>query len=295
MNNHLDIKPEEVFKDLNSLLSKSITITVDLSRREKSFYLHDYIKVLFTKTRRIEPAFRDLFEEHVKDQLNHAHKRYRDHFNRDEFQDIIYNWITKAIEEFEKGNAIKLRVKPVNPEEEVRTFRISNVDELRSTQSYVTNEEYEHLKHLIDQREKMMHFLKDWEYESPLNDVLFHFKLYPSSVILLLLGLMKAGRLRLSNNLKGDIDIESFKRFIVNKVRILPKDPATTTEKLGWNDLITPSDSNINRAIKGYKFDLMETVEDLLDVKYLENNRLNNHMRTFLIEAQKKLQERDQG
>lgn len=256
-------------------------------------YLHEYISIRFGNTQRTEPAFHDLFEEHVKDQLNLAHKRYRDHFNSDEFQEIIYNWITAIIEEFEKGNTIKIRIKPVNHEEEVRTFTISNVDELRSTQSYVTNEEYEHLKHLIDQREKMMYFLKDWEYEMNLNEVLFHFKLYSSSVILLLLGLMKADRLRLSNNLKGDVDIESFKRFIVNKVRTLPIEPSTKPEKVRWNDLITPTDKKINKVIKGYKFESMETVDDLLNVSYLKNNQLNMHVRDFLIKAEKALQARE--
>lgn len=294
MNSSLNFHPEEIFKDLSSLLSKSITITIDLRKRNNnSPYLHDYINIRFNNTRRSEPAFKDLFEEHVKDQLNLAHKRYRDHFNSDDFQDTIYNWITEAVEEYEKDNSIKLHIKPLNQEEGDKTFRISNVEELCSIQSYVTDEEYEHLKHLIEQREKMMYFLKDWEYEMNLNDVLFHFKLYSSSVILLLLGLMKADRLRLSNNLKGDIDIESFKRFIVNKVRTLPIEPSTKPEKLEWNDLLTPTDDKINKVIKGYKFDSMETVEDLLNVSYLKNNKLNKHIRDFLIQAQKDLQNRE--
>lgn len=294
MNNHLNIHPKEIFKDLNSLLSKSITITIDLSKRNSnSLYLHDYIKIRFNNTRRVDPAFHDLFEEHVKDQLNHAHKRYRDHFNSEEFQDIIYTWITEAVEEYEEGNSIKLHIKPLNREEKDQIFIISRVEELRLIQSYVTGEEYEHLKHLIGQREKMMHFLKDWEYEMNLNEVLFHFKLYSSSVILLLLGLMKADRLRLSNNLKGAIDIESFKRFVVNKIRTLPPDPTDKPGKLGWNDLIAPTDRKINSVIKGYEFDTIETVEDLLNVSYLENNKINKHVQTFLIEAQKELQNRD--
>ena len=290
----IKVNPEDVFQDLNSILSKSIIITIDLRKRNSnSTYLHDYIKICFNNTRRTEPAYRDLFEEHVEDQLNHAHKRYRDHFNSDEFQDIIYTWITEAVEKYEKGNTIKICIKPINRGERVKTFTISNIEELSSIQSYVTDEEYGHLKHLIDQREKMMHFLKDWEYEMNLNEVLFHFKLYSSSVILLLLGLMKADRLRLSNNLKGEINIESFKRFIVNKVRTLPIEPPTKPERLGWNDLITPTDKKINKVISGYKFDSMETVEDLLNVSYLKNNRLNNHIRDFLIEAQKALQARE--
>jgi len=92
MNNNLDVKPEIIFKDLSSVLSKSITINVDLKKRNTSLYLHEYISIYFGNTQRTEPAFHDLFEEHVKDQLNHAHKRYRDHFNSDEFQEIIYNW-----------------------------------------------------------------------------------------------------------------------------------------------------------------------------------------------------------
>jgi hypothetical protein len=293
MNNHLNIHPKGIFKDLNSLLSKSINITIDLRKRNgNSPYLHDYINIRFNNTRRSEPAFKDLFEEHVKDQLNLAHKRYRDHFNSDDFQDTIYNWITEAVEEYEKDNSIKLHIKPLNQEEGDKTFRISNVEELHPIQSYIT-EEYEHIKHLIEQREKMMYFLKDWEYEMNLNDVLFHFRLYSSSVILLLLGLMKADRLRLSNDLKGDIDLESFKRFIVNKVRTLPIEPSIKPEKLGWNDLITPTDKKINSVIKGYKFESMETVEDLLNVSYLKNNTLNNRIRDFLIEAQKELQNRE--
>lgn len=295
MNNNLDVKPEIIFKNLNSVLSKSITINVDLKKRNMSLYLHEYISIRFGNTQRTEPAFHDLFEEHVKDQLNLAHKRYRDHFNSYEFQEIIYNWITAVIEEFEKGNTIKLRVNPVNLEEEVKTFTISHVDELRSTQSYVTNEEYEHLKHLIDQREKMMHFLKDWEYETPLNDVLFHFKLYSSSVILLLLGLMKAGRLRLSNNLKGDIDIKSFKRFMVNKVKTLPPTPSIKPDNFDWHDLITPTDKLINERIEGYKFDSNKTADDLVEVNYLERNLLNKEIRDFLLHSQKKLQDRERG
>ena len=293
MNNPINVDPRDIFKDLNSLLSKSITIVVDLEKRNKTLYLHEYITIRFNNTRRTEPAFKDLFEEHVKDQLNLAHKRYRDHFNSDDFQDTIYNWITEALEEYEKGNSIKLHIKPLNREEGDKTFRISNVEELGSIQSYVTDEEYEHLKHLIDQREKMMYFLKDWEYEMNLNEVLFHFKLYSSSVILLLLGLMKADRLRLSNNLKGDVDIESFKRFIVNKVRTLPIELSTKPEKVKWNDLITPTDKKINNVIKGYKFESMETVEDLLNVSYLKNNQLNEHVRDFLIKAEKALQARE--
>ena len=290
----MKIDPKELFKDLNSIFSKSITFTIDLRKKNNnSPYLHDYIKITFKNTRRTELAFKDLFEEYVIHQLNIAHKRYRDHFNSDEFQDIIYNWITKSVEEYEKGNTIRICIKPLNREESDKSFRISNVEELCSIQSYVTDEEYEHLKHLIEQREKMMYFLKDWEYEMNLNDVLFHFKLYSSSVILLLLGLMKADRLRLSNNLKGDIDIESFKRFIVNKVRTLPIEPSTKPEKLGWNDLLTPTDDKINKVIKGYKFDSMESVEDLLNVSYLKNNKLNKHILDFLIHAQKDLQNRE--
>ena len=131
-------------------------------RNGNSPYLHDYIKITFNNTRRSELAFKDLFEDHVIHQLNLAHKRYRDHFNSDEFQDIIYNWITKSVEEYEKGNTIRICIKPLKEEEGDKTFRISNVEELHSIQSYVTDEEYEHLKHLIEQREKMMsNFFED--------------------------------------------------------------------------------------------------------------------------------------
>ena len=123
MNNSLNIHPKEIFKDLSSLLSKSITITIDLRKRKNnSPYLYDYIQISFNNTRRTEPAFKDLFEEHVKDQLNLAHKRYRDHFNNDDFQDTIYNWITEALEEYEKGNSIKLHIKPLNREEGNKTY-----------------------------------------------------------------------------------------------------------------------------------------------------------------------------
>ena len=264
-------------------------------RNGNSPYLHDYIKITFNNTRRSELAFKDLFEDHVIHQLNLAHKRYRDHFNSDEFQDIIYTWITKSVEEYEKGNTIRICIKPLNREEADKSFRISNVEELCSIQSYVTGEEYEHLKHLIEQREKMMYFLKDWEYEMNLNDVLFHFKLYSSSVILLLLGLMKADRLRLSNNLKGDIDIESFKRFIVNKVKALPPDPSIKPDKFEWSDLKSPTDQRIKEVIEGYKFESIKTIDDLVDVSYLENNRLNKEIRELLIKSNKKLQNRDRG
>ena len=42
MNNNLDVKPEIIFKNLNSVLSKSITINVDLKKRNMSLYLHEY-------------------------------------------------------------------------------------------------------------------------------------------------------------------------------------------------------------------------------------------------------------